>query len=157
MKRLVGKDFVKSKKFMWSKKGTILIENVIFIILNVVFLSIIILFLARQSSGAFVLEENYAKQIALIADYAKPGMLIKIDMEKGMKVAEKNNFDFSKAVRIEGNVVYVKLREEGGYSYSFFNNVNLENPYPDTDSNNEYNGLYVITISEKNIEENQND
>lgn len=125
-----------------GRKGTILIENVIFIILNVVFLSILILFLARQASGAYVLEENYAKQIALMVDYAKPNMVIKLDMEKGMKVAEKNNFDFSDTVRIQGNVVYVKFRDDGGYSYSFFNDVDAESYY-DSD------GIYVITINEK--------
>lgn len=125
-----------------GKRGAILIENVIFIILNVVFLSILILFLARQASGAYVLEENYAKQIALIVDYGKPVMNIKLDMEKGIKVAEKNNFDFSNSVKIQGNIVTVKLRDDGGYSYSFFNDVHAE-AYYDTD------GVYVITINEK--------
>ena len=127
-----------------NKQGAILIENVIFIILNVVFLSIIILFLARQSSGAYILEENYAKQIALLVDYAKPDMILKLNMEKGMKVAEDNNFDFSKAVRIDGNIVYVKLRDKdgAGYSYSFFNDVDAI-PYYDSE------GIFVITINEK--------
>lgn len=141
--------------FRKNSRGTILIENVIFIILNVVFLSIIILFLARQSSGAYVLEESYAKQIALIADYGKPDMLVKIDLSKGMKVAENNKFNFADAVNVDGNVVHVKLRDDGGYSYSFFNDVDLGEPYPDTDENGNYNGLYVITISEKNVLENE--
>lgn len=125
---------------MDNKRGTILIENVIFIILNVVFLSIIILFLTRQSSGAYILEENYAKQIALLIDYSKPDMLLKLNMEKGMKIADKNNFDFTNAVRIEDNIVYVKLREDGGYSYSFFNDVDA-NAYYDSD------GMYIITVN----------
>lgn len=130
-----------------NRRGSILIENVIFIILNVVFIALIIVFLTRQSSGAFVLEESYAKQIALVADYGKPGMLIKINMDRGMKVAEDNNYDFANAVRIDGNVVYVKLREDGGYSYSFFNDVDAE-AYYDSD------GMYVITINEKSEEVN---
>jgi uncharacterized protein (UPF0333 family) len=127
-----------------NKRGTILIENVVFIILNVVFLSIIILFLTRQASSGHVLEENYAKNIALLADYAKPEMIIRIDMEKGMNIAEENGIDFSKVVKIDGNVVSVKLTDDGGYSYSFFNDVELHS-YPSNDDK----GLYILTVSEK--------
>ncbi len=132
-----------------DKRGAILIENVVFIILNVLFLSMIILFLAKQSSSGAVLEEIYAKRIALIADYAKPEMVIKVDMEKGLDLVKKDNGDFSDVVRVEGNVVFVKLTDKGGYSYSFFNNVDLSS-YPDRDPlTNQYNGLYVLTISNK--------
>lgn len=133
-----------------NKRGELLVENVVFIILNVVFLSIIILFLIKQASSGAVLEETYSKRIALIADYAKPEMIIKVDMEKGLNVAKDNGIEFSNSVKVDGNVVFVKLTDEGGYSYSFFNDV-LLCVYPDRDSeNNEYNGLYVLTISENN-------
>jgi len=134
---------------MFNKKGSsILVENVVFIILNVVFLSILIVFLLNQSSSGRVLEEKYAKEISLITDYAKPEMRIKIDMRKGFRISEKNGFDFSEAVKVDGNVVFVKLTEDGGYSYSFFNNVNLNAPYPETNFKNEYTGFYILIISE---------
>jgi hypothetical protein len=138
-----------------NKRGTILVENVVFIILNVVFLSMIIIFLGRQASSGWVLEESYSKRIALIADYAKPEMIIRVDMEKGMDIAEKNGIDFSKVVRVEGNVIFVKLTDDGGYSYSFFNNVEL-NAYPDINpETNEYNGLYVLSVSKKEVSSNE--
>jgi len=145
--------FDKFKK-SYNKKGQILIENVIFIILNLVFLSILILFLTKQASGESVLEESYSKKIALLADYSKPEMIIKFDMKKGMKISDDNGFDFSKTVRIDNdkNLIYVKLRENGGYSYTFFNEVNL-NAYPDIE-NNEYTGLYVLTVTEEVFDEN---
>jgi len=139
--------------FIKNRKGSsLLVENVVFIILNVVFLSILIAFLLMQSSSGKVLEEKYAKEVALIADYAKPEMIIKVDMRKGLKVARKNNFDFEDVLNIDGNAVFVKLSEDGGYDYNFFNDVNLDNPYPETNSENEYTGFYILTVTENSEE-----
>jgi len=33
------------------------------------------------------------------------------------------NFNFDEVVKIEGNIVKVRLSENSGYTYSFFNNV----------------------------------
>jgi len=131
-----------------KKKGAILIENVVFIILNILFLAVLILFLVKQGSGAIVLEQSYSKQIALLIDSAKPVMLLKIDMEKGKKLAEKNGIDFNDVVNINGNIVKVKLSEKGGYEYAFFNDIEAT-AYPDTDDKNGY--IYVITITKKEI------
>ncbi len=113
-----------------GKSGKILMENVIFIILNVLFLMLLVLFLLRQGQGAVFLEQSYAKQIALSIDSAKPGMTIIMDMSKGKALAEKNGINFKDVVIIRNNIVTVKLSEEGGYSYSFFNDVNVGKPYP---------------------------
>jgi hypothetical protein len=132
-------NFMKKKRM--KKKGEILIENVVFILLNAVFLFILILFLIKQGQGTVVLEQIYAKEIALIADSAKPGMLIKIDMEKALDVSEKNGLDFRDVVRINKNVVQVKLSQDSEYTYSFFNDIKL-NAYPDP----EQKGMYVLTV-----------
>ena len=116
-----------------KKRGQILAENIIFIILNLVFLSILILFIYSKSGGEAVLEEKYSKQIALIIDSAKSGMEIHLNMEDAIKKAKSNNFDLNKIVSISGNMVTVKLREKGGYSYSFFNDVDVS-IFPDTSS-----------------------
>ena len=116
-------------------------ENIIFIILNLLFLTILILFLFKQGQGAVVLEQSYAKHIALVIDSAKPVMLIKINMDKGKELAEDNGVNFEEVVRINGNVVTVKLSEKGGYSYSFFNDVDV-GEYPEGE-------FYVFTINEK--------
>ena len=50
--------------FMWvvkkrkNKRGNILVENIVFIILNLVFVAILILFIMRQGIGAVVLEQS---------------------------------------------------------------------------------------------------
>lgn len=134
-----------------GKKGTILVENIIFIILNLLFLTVLVLFLVKQGSGTIVLEEAYAKQIAMIADSAKPVMLIKIDMEKGMKLAEDNGVNFESVVSVDENIVRVKLSEKGGYSYAFFNDVDVS-AYADKAENGDYTGLYVLTINKKGAE-----
>ena len=113
-----------------EKRGEILVGNVVFIILNLVFLSILILFVYSKSDDGARIEEKYAKQIALIIDSARPGMEILLNMENAFERAGENNFDKNKIVSISGNAVTVKLREKGGYSYEFFNDVVLDNPYP---------------------------
>ncbi len=113
------------------KRGTILVENVIFIVLNLVFLSVLFLFLFSRIGSAAVLEEKYAKQIALIIDAAKPGMKISLNMGDAIEKAEKElgKDKIDEAVKISDNVVMVKLRERGGYSYSFFNDVSVNSSY----------------------------
>mgnify|MGYP001565703767 FL=1 len=107
-----------------NRHGELLTENVIFIILNIVFIVILFLFLFMKTGSAAVLEEKYAKQIALIIDSAEPGMVIYIDMEDAIKIAQKEGRDLNKdVVVIDGNIVKIQLREKGGYVYSYFNNV----------------------------------
>lgn len=106
-------------------------ENLVFIILNLIFLTLLILFLLRQGEGAVVLEQAYAKEVALLIDSAKPGTTMLLNIEKGKKLAEKNNVAVEDMIKIDGNNVIVKLSEKGGYSYSFFNNVD-PSAYPDT-------------------------
>ncbi|MGD9276569.1 MAG: hypothetical protein PVJ67_05330 [Candidatus Pacearchaeota archaeon] len=112
--------------FKKNHKGTILVENILFIILNLVFLSILILFLYTKMGDAAAREEMYAKKIALIIDSAKPGMSISLNMKDAVDQAKKEDYLNKKIVMINGNTVTVKLREKGGYSYSFFNDVDFD-------------------------------
>lgn len=125
---------------MKSKRGVNLIAgNVVFIILNVVFLAIIIIFLISKMGNASVMEEKYAKQIALSLDNAKPEMMISINMKDAFDAARKNlgEKNLNQSVQINGNLVTVKLQDGKGYTYSFFNNINISNSYIDG-KNNEY-------------------
>ena len=138
--------FTPSSFFTKSERGEILVENVLFIVLNIIFISILILFLFKQGSGAVLLEQTYSKQIALMIDSAKPVMEIKLNMEKAQKITEKNKIDFNQVVSITGNVVNVKLSQKTGYEYSFFNDVEVK-AFPETNSQNEYTGVYIFTIN----------
>ncbi len=121
-------------------------ENVVFIILNILFLSILILFLLKQGQGAALLEQSYAKQIALLIDSAEPGMTMILDMSKAKDLAEKNGLEFKDIVINTDNIITVRLSESGGYSYSYFKDVDVS-LYPDN-SNPEDIDSYVIKINE---------
>ncbi len=125
------------------KRGEILVENIIFIVLNLIFLTILILFIARQGAGAIVLEQSYAKEIALMIDSSKPVMTLRLDMKEARELADKNGIEFKDVVKINKNLVTIKLSKDSGYSYSFFNDVQVEPPFPD--ATNEF--VYVIKIS----------
>ena len=78
------------------------------------------------------MEEELAKQVALIIDSSKPGTIVKINVEDALSKAKKENYQRN-IISITGNTVTVKLREKGGYSYSFFNDV-YASANPDTSS-----------------------
>lgn len=127
-----------------NKRGDILVGDLIFIILNLIFISILIIFVVSKTNDASKMEEQYAKQIALIMDSAKPGMIIHLNMEDAIEKATNENQNPAQIVKVEGNMVTIKLDEKGGYSYSFFNNVSV-NAYLDTANNKEY----VFTVNEE--------
>lgn len=137
-----------------KRKGNILAENLIFIILNLAFIGIVILFISLRAGESVVLEEVYAKQIALMIDAAKPGMIISMNIEegierlgkeKGKKPEELIKEEIENTININRNTVVVKLRGgEVGYSYSFFNNVSVNNYF---DSNNKE-MIFVILKNE---------
>lgn len=125
-----------------NNHGKVLMENVVFIILNVMFLMILVLFISKSGQGASLLEETYSKQISLLIDSAKPGMTIVLDMEKAREIAEKNGLEFEEIISSRDNLITVKLDENSGHSYSYFNKINI-NLYPDSEINS-----YVIKILE---------
>jgi hypothetical protein len=122
---------------MKGKRGMdLLTQNVIFLVLNLTFITILTIFIVSKAGNAAVLEEMHAKQIALLIDSAKPGMVMHLNMEDAFKKMEKN-YPLGDVVKITENVVTVQLREKGGFSYSFFNDVEVS-IYPDTSNNKEY-------------------
>lgn len=126
-----------------NKRGNLLTENIIFIILNLVFLTILVVFVVSRSQSPAMMEEEMAKQIALLIDSAHSGTAIKINVEDALSKAKNNNYNQDIIFKQE-NIVTVKLRDKGGYSYSFFNDADVR-IFPDTSSSEIKN--YVITIN----------
>jgi len=122
-----------------SRKGNILTENLVFIMLNLIFLIILILFLFSKIESTALLEEKYAKQIALIIDSAEPGMIIEFKMEEAFDKMDKG-INFEDIVWKEENQVHVKLSDKGEYVYSFFNDNEV------TINGDESKKIYIITI-----------
>jgi len=126
-----------------DKKGNILTENIIFIVLNLVFITILILFLFTKVGSAAVLEEKYAKEIAMLINAAEPVMTIDLKMDKAIEKAKGEKFPIGEIVKINGNIVTVRLKEESqGYSYSFFNDVNA---IANLETQNKTSYYFVIT------------
>lgn len=112
-----------------DKKGSeLLSENVIFVILNVIFLSVIILFVYLQSSSVHLMEEETAKQIALMIDIAKPGTTIEMNVESLMNKAEGKEVSRNAVVKIDNdnNLVIVRGSKDSYYEYSYFNDVDVK-------------------------------
>ena len=107
-----------------KKNGEILIETLIFIILNLIFLSILVGFILTKGDNLSLSEERYAKEIALLIDTAKVGDIIELNMEKVISESRKEGYA-GQIITISDNIVQVKLSEKGGYSYSFFNSVKV--------------------------------
>lgn len=108
------------------KKGNILMENVVYILLILLFFGIMFVFVYRQASNVSLIEESAAKQIALVIDAAKPGTQIVLNFNK---IIEKKHDDFhGETVRIDNvnKFVKVQLSAKSGFSYGFFNNINIQ-------------------------------
>ena len=137
-----------------KKKGNILTENIIFLVLTLVVISILLMYTVTQSSHAGEIEEIYAKQVALMLDGVKPNSIIYLKADKILDKAEdlykENPFI------IENNKVIVKIVSGGGYSYSFFNNgIIVSNIYLSTSG--EHEGEYVFIIEPSVAEEVKNE
>jgi hypothetical protein len=131
------------------KRGEILVENIIFIVLNVLFLTILIIFLINQGNGVSTLEDAYSKEVALLIDSARPGMIMTVNMQSAMSVADKNNIPFDKVVSIKGQYVTVTLDANQSKSYQFFNDINVSGHYPERDSSGKFDGFYILAFSKK--------
>lgn len=108
-----------------NKRGNILTENVIFIILTLVFLSILLIFVYIQSSPVSLMQQKLAKQTALLIDASKPGTEISLDVSKYIDKAGKNGISNPIIIDNENNLVKIQLDKDSYYEYGFFNNVDV--------------------------------
>lgn len=120
---------------MKNKRGAgtdALYHNIVFIIFLLLMIGVSLYFVISRLNSSGVMEEKYAKEIALSLDAAHPGMMITLNMSDAIAAAEKGlgEKNLDKMVSIKNNQVTVKLTSGGpGYTYSFFNNVNVTNYY----------------------------
>ena len=119
-----------------NKRG-ILMEEVIFFLLNAVFFVILLIFISGNTNGRAVYEQAYAKQIAFMIDEAKPDMSIYISMDDALKIAEKSKIDTSKEEQLKKLViieevnkkVVVDLGSGGGYSFDYFTDAKVSGKF----------------------------
>jgi hypothetical protein len=110
-----------------NKRAKIVMETVMFLILNLVFFTVMLVFAYSSGDREFVYEQTLAKEIALIIDNAKPGMIVSLDITKYTEIAGKNKQAIERIVKInkEENSVEVNLKQKGGYSYQYFSDYNI--------------------------------
>lgn len=110
-----------------NKKAKIVMETLIFFILNLVFFIVVLTFAYSSGDREFVYEQTLAKEIALIIDNAKPGMIVTLDISEYIEIAEENKKPISDIVKLnkEENRVEVNLKQKGGYSYQYFSDYEV--------------------------------
>ena len=116
-----------------NKKGVI-VEEVIYVLLNIMFFGIMLFFIISQTNGKPVLEQAYAKEIAMLIDEASPRMTIFLEMQDAIEKAEGKGIERiiqeEKLVQIvkideKEKKVFVKLGGNRGYSFRYFNSAKI--------------------------------
>lgn len=110
---------------MKNKNGKLVLETLIFMILNIVFIVVMLIFVNSSGNREFVYEQTLSKEIALIIDNAKSDMIFSLDLTKYIDIAKKNNQPIDKIVRTDDNRVMVSLKQKGGYSYQYFSDYDV--------------------------------
>lgn len=117
-------------KMKSNKKGgtNVLGPIVVFIILNLLFFSMLMYFVVKQSTGAVVYEQLYAKKIALLVDNARCNTDIVFDVSDLSEVLEKNNYELLRVFGLnsENNEITVQLASRGGYAYRYFSSCEVD-------------------------------
>ena len=110
-----------------NKKGEeLVIEQVIFIVLNIVFVGLLLAFAYKTSSSAFTFEQRYAKEIALLIDSTADNSALKLDVTEAYEIAKKNNIPKEEMIVISDKEVILKLSGEKGYAYPYFHKVSID-------------------------------
>ena len=73
------------------------------------------------------MKKKVKKEIALIIDNAKPGMIVSLDFSKYVEIAEKNKKPIENVVKLNKgeNRIEVNLKQKGGYSYQYFSDYEV--------------------------------
>lgn len=105
-----------------------LLETIVFIILNLIFFIIMIAFVYNSGTQTFVHEQSYAKQIAILIDNARPDMVVMMNIEEILPIADKNNKNINNVFSVDEktNEIKVNLKNTGGYSYKYFSDNSVK-------------------------------
>jgi len=98
------------------------IEKVVFIIIILVFVSALFIFINRTGNSNRLIMEKYSRQIALLIDNAKTGMLIELDISELYDLAKKHQISINSILNIDNENRKIKLKtsDSNYYEYTFF-------------------------------------
>lgn len=125
-----------------NKRG-MLLETVIFIILNILFFALLATFIVTSASGATLYEQAYAKEIALMIDQAKPNTTISLDIGEALEIAKKNEVKLGEIFHIDNleKRVVIRFGPKGSYSFQYFSDYEI---LPDANSGQFISGNYIV-------------
>lgn len=105
-----------------AEADEVLMQQIIFIVLNVFFFAALLIFVLMAGSEPAVVQEIYAKKIALTIDSMNPGMEVNISADKFYDAIKKPNVE--NPVVLNENSVIVKLEKENtGYIFNFYSDL----------------------------------
>lgn len=112
---------------MYKRGDTLIIETVTFTLFNLIFFIGMLFYIYNAGNQSSILEQTYAKQIALLIDNAKPNMAILININNIKEVALNNNQPLDKIFSVDKqtNMIKVSLNRGGGYGYSYFSDYDV--------------------------------
>jgi cbb3-type cytochrome oxidase subunit 3 len=114
-------------KRMNRKGDTLVIETVVFVLFNLIFFVGMLFYIYNAGNQNSILEQTYAKQIALLIDNAKPDSTIYVNIDKLISVANSNGVRPENIVRIDeaNKRVIVSLVDKKGYSMQYYSDYSL--------------------------------
>ena len=83
----------------------------------------------RAGENVIFTEQKYAKQIGLLVDRAKPGTIIKLNVEEFDKFIDKNKLNEAETISFQSNSVVVKLGKGEGYKFNLVSNNPIDKSF----------------------------
>jgi hypothetical protein len=111
-----------------KKRGdTLLIETWTLVLFEVIFFVGMLYYIYTAGSQDSIIEQTYAKQIALLVDNAKPEMAILMNVKDINDIAKKNDYPLDKIFSVDKNTntIRVSLAKGTGYGYSYFSDYDV--------------------------------
>lgn len=108
-----------------GKKGLLLEGIIIYLVIALLFIGMLFVFVYKKSSNSALVEEETAKEIALMLDSTRPGTSVLLNVDDALN--KNDGVPIAQTIVIKDNIVTVKLKNSQnyqGYSYSFFNKFN---------------------------------
>ena len=110
--------------------GSLIENNVIYLVLLAIFFIPILFFVKGQMNGAGVFSDYYAKEIVRQINLAEPGDKISFNVQEATNIAVKNSVsDLNETFSFDevNNEACVKLSPNTKTCYSYFSDIRIRN------------------------------
>lgn len=106
----------------------VLVNYVIYIVLGLAFFLLMFFWIVAYQDGAGMWEDFYAKEIARVLNDAVPGEIVLLDVSEGSAIGFSKGLSGEEMFRFDNdaNRVTVRFSDNGGSSFPYFNDVEIE-------------------------------